>query len=349
MLSPLDVAVIRRRSSILSRAVARWDARAYDGKLDALLDLSGNGLHARLGSAVGADTNDPLRLQKAGAKYIYFPGSANNSLSLPRPVASVDYLITYSDGTTDTGNSTADPLVFGTTDVKFAGLKVRSIALTNNSGGAAVGSIDANLLSEPYASYTDPQGNVWTLNRSATGRKLAVVDRDLLLLGTDDYLEVADSPLLNFGAGDKFSAVVLVRRYGSLASEVFLAKRDGAAGSDVGYNIRSSGASPANTLFLVSDGTSESNASATGIPASGIATLFCGIRGNGMRAGSPDSLTSGSDVTTGTLSNSDVLRIGRYSGAGTAYGDFEFIAAAIFRFALTADELIRLKGEMLAL
>lgn len=342
----------RSATSVLDRAVARWDARAYDGKLDALVDLSGNGLHARLGSAVGADTNDPLRLEKANAKYAYFPGSAGNSISTPRPVASVDYTITYSDGTTATNTSTADPLVFGTTDVQFAGLRVRSIQLNNTSGGALVGLIDIDLTSEPYASYTDAQGNVWTFNRSSTGRKLTVVDRDLLLLGADDYLEVADSPLLNFGAGGSATVCLFVRAYGATATESFIYKRDGSGGTLAGWLIRRATGTPTTLVAGFGDGDESIYAGGgTNLPVSGTASLLALVlnRSRATVNAAVNSVfqTATAASTLGSTSNTLPVRIGREAGAGGNYGAFELLGCAIFREALTADELVRLNGEML--
>lgn len=329
---------------VFKRAVALWRAGVYDGTLDALLDLSGNGLHARLGSAVGADTNDPLRLQYAGAKCAYFPGSAGNQMSVPRPVASVDYTITYHDGTTDTGNSTADPLLFGGTDVKFAGLKVRSIRLNNNSGGALVGFIDFNLTAEPYATYVDPQANTWTFARSATGRKLSVVDRDLLQLGTDDYLEVADSPLLSFGAGQPLTVFAAFRQYATPNNfGQYIAK---ASALSVGYHLESHGTN-LRTYSFASDGTNTSQGYAgAGLYVSGTSIAAATIRSasgitSAWRSGITASILGN---ITGDLSNTAPLRIGR--GGTGSYQDFEFFGAAVFREALTADDLRRLTAEM---
>ena len=41
-------------------------------------DRSGNGHHAQLGSAAGADTNDPVPLRYEGEKYLWLPGVAGN-------------------------------------------------------------------------------------------------------------------------------------------------------------------------------------------------------------------------------------------------------------------------------
>ena len=45
------------------------------------------------------------------------------------------------------------------------------------------------------------------------------------------------------------------------------------------------------------------------------------------------------DPTTGTLANSEVVRVGRLSGAGTEYADAEILAVAVWRRALTAAEI----------
>jgi hypothetical protein len=54
------------------------------------------------------------------------------------------------------------------------------------------------------------------------------------------------------------------------------------------------------------------------------------------------------DTTTATLANSEVMRIGRLSGAGTSYGEFSFLGAAVFKGeALSAADLALVKQELL--
>lgn len=214
-------------------------------------------------------------------------------------------------------------------------------------GGADLCTIDASRLAEPYASYTDPQGNVWTLNRSASGRKLAVVDRDLLLLGTDDYLSIADSPLLNFGVAP-FTAVVAWRKYGSTfaANATLIGKRIGLAASagNAGWNIRLLSAS-SNQAGIISDGTNF--VSKTGaFPRTGIACISALRRGAGTvsswGSGADD---SSADTGVGSLSNASALTIGQDAGL-TSPADMEFIGAAIFRERLTDVELLALVREL---
>jgi hypothetical protein len=60
-------------------------------------------------------------------------------------------------------------------------------------------------------------------------------------------------------------------------------------------------------------------------------TIAARVNGTGTTA-------SGTGVTA-TLANSEVMRIGRLSGAGTSYADMELLAAMVFRRALSAAEL----------
>lgn len=424
----------RSATSVLGRAVAAWSARAYDGKLDALLDLSGNGLHARLGSAVGADTNDPLRLQYRGQREIYFPGSAGNYINFTAltafgtgdfavsirciysvlggkiigaaadgftlsvngagllvankqgvadvaasssgVVAGQDSVLGYSrsgtegkyyvDGVlvgtvTDTNNYTVGVSGIGGTLAGTANMvtgyarwaRVYSAALDATAMAAdAAGTRQANCvldfqatnLTEPYASIADGLGNTLTLNRSATGRKLAVVDRDLLQLGTDDYLEVADSPLLNFGAGQPLTVFAAFRQYATPKNfGQYIAK---ASALSVGYHLESH-ATNLRTYSFASDGTNTSQGYAgAGLYVSGTSIAAATIRSasgitSAWRSGITASILGN---ITGDLSNTAPLRIGR--GGTGSYQDFEFFGAAVFREALTADDLRRLTAEM---
>lgn len=300
-----------------------------------------------INSTSGADSNDPLFLPFSGEKYVYFPGSASNNLSLANPVASADYTITYSDGTTQVRTAaTANPLVFGNVDVDFAAKKVTGIEVRNNAGGAVVATFAAGAAVEPYATV-----GAWTLNRSASGRKLAVVDRPLFLFGTDDYLEVADQDDLDFGAADSFTVVVAMRLYNVSTTSVVIAKRtsiSGVAGS-IGWILTcSTGQVP---TFRIDDGTAIELTSGPGIVA-GTQTSLAYVRSVSL-----DTIVaytqavagaSNPDATAGSFTNTDPLRIGRLSGAGTSYADMEFIAAAIVRRALSDSEVVRLGEELLA-
>lgn len=434
----------RRMTRVCDRATMLLHARSYDPKFDRLYDLSGNGLHARLGSAVGADSNDPLRLQYSGFKDVYFPGSASNNITAPDSaglsqtgtfaiaveVAPVDYTPaarqvllgkwtsgqrSYLFSLRDTGvlafalsadgtnaavdvNSTAvtgltdgsykwlgvyrngttgDVMFFTSNDgenwtqlgttvsassaAAFDGTGVVEIGsqtsgTENNFNGRVrrariysdqfttqVASFEASGLVEPYASYTDAQANVWTLNRSSTGRKLAVVDRDLFLLGTDDYFETDDHPLLDMGANQQFTAVGLFRLYG--ATSGYLVAKNPNTVNAWGAPIQASNALRA---LLDTGGSTVTSDTAASAWSNGVVFLGGMVRDSaGIYATVNGLVNSTKAAAQGDTNNAVGFRIGARTGG--AYLDGEFIAAAIFREALSAADLVRLKQELLAL
>jgi hypothetical protein len=438
-----------RPTRIRDRAVALWTARNFDTKFDRLLDLSGNGLHARLGSAVGADSNDPLRLQFSGSKYIYAADTAQyittGDSAATKPTTAIDFrvrlqvndpslladqliwvknyassagswyvtiysgninfnwtdmaatsraisaaipavaittptwfkitrlsssgawVISYSteqvptsnlvqtwtalgSGTqaagTDIGTTTSG--TYAARNVPGTGFRIYAAELRKEIDGAITAGFCVNDFAEPYATHVSATGETWNFVRATSGRKLAVVDRDLLLLGTDDYLEVANHPLLNFGAGQAFSVAWIGRTYGLLSGQARVAKKTGLATSGTGYALRAGVGVPTDSYFDAYDGASNLLPALASLPTSGVASLLAGVSVSGVQT--RHHVNSASDVRAGSassVSNSEALRIGRLSGAGTGYGDFEFIAAAIFREALSAADLQRLRGELL--
>jgi hypothetical protein len=334
----------RRPPRLLLRATAAWLASRYGGSGD-LLDLTGGGRNLAMGAAGAA----PLWLDYGGAKYVYFPGSASNSLTVTLSASTVyDYTVTYSDGTTDTGTVTSNGsgvATFGTTDAKFAGLKVSTIDVTADGGGATLALFDASLAAQPYATVADSLGKTWTFNRSTSGRKLVVVDRDCFLLGADDLLTLADDAAFDFAANESFTVLAAVRRYGTPSgTQAILSKRN-SGGTSLGWDIRY--LATGNAGVEIGDATNQS-ADAAAFTA-GTAQMIGGrrntttdklslIRSTTVSAGQTDS-------TTGTLANAIALRVGSHSGVN--FADMEFFGAAIFRRALSDAEIQRIKLEFL--
>jgi len=213
----------------------------------------------------------------------------------------------------------------------------------NGIGGTTVLDIDTSVLTSGAAtSFTATTGQTVTINRGTSGRKTAVVTESKWLLGTDDYMEIADNALLRMGASDSFTLVMVTRQFPTLfAGGRFLAKAD--AGS--GYRLQSAGASFA-PRFQSVDATPTTRTSDGATFTAGALGVIAGVfdRSSGLQttylnaaAGTPVSISG-----AGSLSSTDVLRIGRQSGTGTNYQDFEFIAAAVFRKALTAAEIAKI-------
>jgi hypothetical protein len=452
MINTTNLLLRRRRGSILNRpsVAALWKAGIYDPTLDSLLDLSGHGLHMRLGSAVGADTNDPLRLTYDGQKSVYFPGVAGNYISAPDSAAlsitgdidirakvalsdwspaadnglvakvesgttrsyrlvvlpsgllllevslngttfvsqAADTPVPFTDGTTGwvrgtrnaaTGEvryytstdgtawtqlgaarTTAAGSIFDSTSrlelgssffgagQSLSGSLYRA-QIYSGIDGTKVFDFDASQLVEPYASVTDVHGNVCTLNRSASGRKLAVVDRDMLLFGTDDYGEVQDHALLNFGVGESLTLAMAMRDYSTTtgALNIFAAKVPIWNFTDKGFLIgRISGDNYYRAVVM--DGIA-GPAGGTPLIVAGTASLISLVRNQAIKTirgyRNATGGTPSTDTTT-DLANASALRFGRLAGAGTSYADFEFFGAAAFREALSQTDLQRLAVEL---
>jgi hypothetical protein len=450
--------LLRRKPPVLSRAVMALKAGVYDPTLDSLLDLTGHGLHMRLGSAVGPDTNDPLRLLLSdGGKRVYCPGSTGNYVSTPdsaalsitgdidirvkaaltdwtpavasglackatttttrswlfqvdsttgklrlawspdgsaasqvsvastvsptisdgsalwlRAVLDVDNgaggktvrFYTSSDGITwaqlgtdvtsagttsihDNNSAVELGSFFGGTDSLLSG-SVFALQIRSGIGGTLVADFDATKLSEPYATHTDPQGNVWTFNRSASGRKLAVVDRDMLLFGTDDYGEVADNALLNFGAADSFTTLLAYRYYDTLDAFDRLIQKAGSTG--IGYTLLRYNPVASGNYTYIGDGTSTVTSQPVAISAgrAAMAGMVLSRQTQTIRAFTGATFGSSGNVSAvGSIANTGKLRL--FTTATDPVGSFsdgEFFAAAIFREALSQTDLQRLAAEL---
>ncbi len=445
--------------SILSRAEAYWRAIDYVGSGD-LLDGSGNGHDAQLGSTAGADTNDPLFLPHTGTQYLDLPGATGNYASTPdaaalditgdidlraavaltdwtpagarrdvlyKHTATTGYSITitpggilrlrWGDGTAlvlvdstvapsvtdgallliratldvDNGasgrditfytktstptNTHADLLVntgwtqlgsvvtgAGTTSIvnstaaltigvgfgSGADGKFYAVTILDGINGTVVFDADftdRSALTEPFATFTEKSSNAATvtINRSATGRKSAVVDRPMFLLGTDDYFEVADHANLDFAGNESLTVVGVFRTYDKTpaANMVLVAKKDDLT-TAAGYALYND--TTGVVRALIADGALDDEDDAPAIT-DGQMFKLAGVRdvaGDDVE-GFTDGVGSGTpvtDSTTATLANALPLRIGATSGTAASFFDGEFMGAAIFREALSDAEIL---------
>lgn len=208
---------------------------------------------------------------------------------------------------------------------------------------------DVARLTEPFATFTEKSSNgaTVTLNRATSGRKLVIVDRDLYLLGTDDYFEIADAADLNFALTDSFTVAVLVRQQATPASTGSYCSKQGSTGP--GYNLITN-ATAIQSRGVFKDGTHSVGANAP-VFSAGALTLVALQRDTALgkiRAYADGFGTDVTDTTTATLANSLAARIGRGAGTVTNYQDFVFLGAAVFREVLSAADLARIKSELLA-
>lgn len=241
-------------------------------------------------------------------------------------------------GTTSIYASTAALQIGESVGSAFAG-RIRRVQLLNGIGGTTVLDVDTSVLtSGSQTSFTALTGQTVTINRSTSGRKAVAVVAPVWLLGTDDYMEVADNDLLDFGASDSFTVVVCTREWASIAGNGRLIdKRQGSDLAGWGLHHISDTVLTATLDAGVSEQVYSAQALAYGALASNgmvvdrntgtLRTFVQGVIGTG-----PTTLTLGS------LASSAPLRVGSL-GSGSFYADMEFSAAAVFRRALTADEI----------
>jgi hypothetical protein len=208
-------------------------------------------------------------------------------------------------------------------------------------GGPIVAKYDADDAVEPFATQTGAvDGRTWTYNRSGSG--LYVVDQASMGLHTDDYFVVADDDSLDFIDDAELTLMVLFRKnitgYMSLAGKGDL--------DDSRYEI---GTSTGFTALGLDDATNSVN-TVSSDPAVRILSTLTGVRSTTQATTYLDG-TPGTPVTDTTLdlSTPDPFHIGRRTNGetGLTYVDGEIMAVALWRFALT-DEQIAAAGNALA-
>ena len=190
-------------------------------------------------------------------------------------------------------------------------------------------------------SFTAGTGQTVTINRSATGKKAVAVTRPCWLFGTNSYMTIPDSSLLDFGLNESFTVLALGRKWGNgytTTAGFYLAKQ-GDPVSQPGYRL---GYDATVNVFAGRGGGATAATGARGT--AGEFEIIAGVRNvsadtftvfrDGVAA------TAVSDSTTATLANSLALNVGRIDlAASSLYADMELFAVAVVRRALNATEL----------
>ena len=209
----------------------------------------------------------------------------------------------------------------------------------NGIDGTTVLDVDTSVLTSGAAtSFTATTGQTVTINRATSGRKTVCVTQNVWLFGTDDYMSVADSALLNFGASDSFTLIAVVRQWNTSPSYGrYIDKWNGTAGYVLSSNNTSLGA-----LAYVSDTGAHAAQQSTTAQSAGSLAVFSARLDRSL-----NTIVPGVNTTFATgwpttsivdTTNTSSLGIGRRT-SGTNYGDFELVAVAVFRRALTATEI----------
>lgn len=216
------------------------------------------------------------------------------------------------------------------------------------SGGTKVLDIDCDAITSGSAtSFTAVTNQTVTVNRSTSGRKAVAMPsrwnngRACFLFGTDDYMEVQDAwqhQMLNFAGGDSFTVLAVVRQWGTVASgATLIGKADSNARSVAAprWNMRY-GAS--NTAFgQLDDGSTYSETTSVTVSLGAVSVVAMTVTNGDARTSLGSTLAASVARASRGLVNRSPVQISRF--AATGFADYEFLAAAIFRRALTADEI----------
>lgn len=222
--------------------------------------------------------------------------------------------------------------------------KVYAACVKDGINGATVLDIDTSVASPESSTFQAVTGQTVTVNRSATGRKAVVVDRDLLLLGTDDFLQHADHADFDIDADDPFTIAAVFRQYGNAGGQAVLAHKLNLTGVGAGWYLSTN-------RLSISDGAATNQGNSV-LTTAGVTTNVTGV----ITATSYARYFNGAPVdgptarTVGSPSFAGLLRVGANSNSGTPanFGEFEFMTAAVIREALTNDEVFQLYRELAA-
>lgn len=169
-----------------------------------------------------------------------------------------------------------------------------------------------------------------------------------LAAASTQSLETPDHDDFDFGPGQDFT-IVLVGRIPDMtitATHTYVAKRVGLALANTGWSLIHGGG--ANQVAGgATDGAAGVNATATLAGQSG-AIVTLAYRRVGTEVASFINTTRGvnTDTSTGTLANSEVVRVGRLSGAGTNYANLDVFGLGIARVGLTEPQVACLARDL---
>jgi hypothetical protein len=242
------------------------------------------------------------------------------------------------------GNTTLTMGAEGTTGANPTAGKFYRAQVLDGIDGTTVLDVDTSVLTSGAATtFTALTGQTVTINRSTAGRKAVAVVAPVWLFGTDDYMEVADNDLLDFGASDSFTVLAVLRQWGTqTGAGGYVVKRSQNATGSVGWSLVADNGGTRVSVLRIDDGTT-ANAVVSPAVSDGAIVVMNGVRDtiadNIIAYTGATASTPVTDTTTATLSNSVPVRIGRWSNVTSNYSNFELVAVAVFRRALTAAEI----------
>lgn len=201
---------------------------------------------------------------------------------------------------------------------------------------------ETSITSLLQTSFTESSANAATvtINRSGSAyRSAGITTAGYLYPGATNTFTASAIDYLNFGASDSFTAIVVSRQANYTATQVLLSKTSSLTAP--GYFVRNASGSPATLTGGFTDPTTQVSISG-GTRTAGALVTASMVRNvstdNGIVYTNSTAGTAATDTTTGALTSIENLSIGKF-GSGGNYADMEFVAAAIFRRALTASQV----------
>lgn len=213
--------------------------------------------------------------------------------------------------------------------------------------GTKVLDIDTSVITNGnQTTLTALTGQTVTIARgtAANEPRTTVVVAPVWSFGADDYFEIADNALLDFGATDSFTLVAVTREHaGYGTNDVYIAKKADTTNTTQGYLLANGATSGNVPQAQIGDGTNGLTINSSTTVGNNTLRVHSFVRNAQTDTArlylDKVQVGSATDTTTGSLANSEAFRIGRLSGAGTEYNAMELFAVAVFNRALTQPEI----------
>lgn len=205
---------------------------------------------------------------------------------------------------------------------------------------------DSNNVVEPFATFTESsaQAATVTINRATTGVKATVVDRAIMLIGTDDEFEIPDDDNLDFGATNDFTIMLMGRVFFDPPN---LATVFSKFAGGIGYQLIHNGADPPFLSATFDDGPNRPSGLHATAVTYGQRHVWTMLRDAGVTQETfqdGGTSTSRTDTTTGTLANTRELTMA--GGGGVVFNDMEVHAFVVFREALSDADVAQAGEEL---
>ena len=182
------------------------------------------------------------------------------------------------------------------------------------------------------------------INRGTTGRKSVAVTRPIWLFALDDYMEIADNSLLQFGTEENLTVLAVYRQWGTVGFIPIISRRSNAGGFPNGWELdagyTSIGTVGTTSNFVTGGYTAPTPGTLSSLTMTRSSAGLIGYINN--TAGTPV-ITAGYYGNTNP-SVAETIKIGaRYTAAST-FADMELVAVGVFRKALTTTEIAQINA-----